>query len=252
VLIAGYIASSSAAVAANEFDQSHALFDRTLKQFIHDGRVDYAELKAHPPDLNRYLDQLAAVTRADFRQWNERQQMAFLINAYNAYTLGLILEHYPVKSIKDIGSSLHGPWEQPVVHLFGETLTLDTVEHKMLRRDYHEPRFHFALVCAAKSCPPLRNEAYLAGRLDEQLDDQARKFLANPEKNRVDTGERVVYLSPIFKWYAADFEKISGSVLAALKSYWPEKASAALASGGFRIRYTDYNWSLNDVDRKSP
>jgi hypothetical protein len=86
--------------------------------------------------------------------------------------------------------------------------------------------------------------------LDEQLDDQARKFLANAEKNRVETGERVVYLSPIFKWYSADFEKKSGSVLAALKTYWPAEAAAALASGGFRIRYTDYNWSLNDVDKK--
>jgi len=129
-------------------------------------------------------------------------------------------------------------------------VTLNTVEHKMLRRDYREPRIHFALVCAAKGCPPLRTEAYVAGRLDEQFDDQARKFLANAEKNRVETGERVVYLSPIFKWYGADFEKKSGSVLAALETYWPGKAPAALASGGFRIRYTDYDWSLNDVDKK--
>ena len=249
VLIAGYIASSSA-VASAEFDQSHALFDGTLKHFVHDARVDYAELKAHPQDLNRYLDQVALVAKPEFRQWNQKQQIAFLINAYNAFTLRLIIDHYPLKSIKDIGSYVSGPWDQPVVHLFGETLTLDTIEHKMLRRDYREPRIHFALVCAAKGCPPLRNEAYVADRLDEQLDDQARKFLANTQKNRVDSREHVIYLSPIFKWYAADFEKKSGSVLAALKTYWPEKSQAALSSGGFKIRYTDYNWSLNDVDKK--
>jgi hypothetical protein len=250
VLTAGCVASSAAAVPGAGFDQSHALFDGALKQFVHDARVDYAELKAHPQDLNRYLDQVAAVAKADFRQWDERQQMAFLINVYNAYTLRLILNHYPVKSIKDIGSAFSGPWNQPVVRLFGETLTLDTVEHKILRKDYHDPRIHFTLVCAAKGCPPLRNEVYVAPRLDEQLDDQARKFLANPQKNRVETGERVVYLSPIFKWYAPDFEKQSGSVLAALKPYWPGKPPADLASGAFRIRYTDYNWSLNDVDKK--
>jgi hypothetical protein len=250
VLTTCYIAASSAAVPGADFDQSHALFDGVLKQFVRNARVDYAALKAHPQDLNRYLEHLASVAKADFQQWNEGQQMAFLINTYNAYTLRLILDHYPLKSIKDIGTAFSGPWAQPVVRLFGESLTLDTVEHKMLRKDYREPRIHFALVCAAKGCPPLRNEVYVTARLDEQLDDQARKFLANPEKNRVETSEHVVYLSPIFKWYTADFEKKSGSVLAALKPYWPGNPPADLASGGFRIRYTDYNWSLNDIDKK--
>lgn len=229
--------------AAADFDQSHAIFDGVLKQYVKSARVDYAALKAHPQDLNRYLDQVAAVSKAEFKKWSEPQQIAFLSNAYNAYTLRLIIDHYPLKSIKDIGSFISGPWDQPVVKLFGETINLNTVEHKILRVDYAEPRLHFVLVCAAKGCPPLRGEAYVAARLEEQLVDQAKQFLAESTKNRIVATERTVYLSPIFKWYGSDFEKKSGSVLAVLKSYWPEKATA---TDGFKIRYTDYDWSLNE------
>jgi hypothetical protein len=116
----------------------------------------------------------------------------------------------------------------------------------MLRKDYREPRIHFALVCAATGCPPLRGEAFVATRLDEQLDDQAKQFLASAQKNRVDASRRTVYLSPIFKWYGEDFERKSGSILQALEPYWPEKHRAAVAAGDFKIRYTDYDWSLNE------
>jgi Protein of unknown function, DUF547 len=234
-----------AQVVAADFDQTHALFTTVLEQHVRDARVDYAALKAKPTDLTRYLDQIAAVSRADFARWSEPARIAFLTNAYNAYTLRLIIDHHPVKSIKDIGSLLKGPWDQPSVQLFGETTTLNTLEHKILRVDYAEPRLHFALICAAKGCPPLRREAYVAERLDEQLSDQAREFLATTAKNRIEIGERTVYLSPIFKWYGGDFEKQSGSVLKALEPYWPAGAGAG-AAGDFKIRYTDYDWSLNE------
>ena len=189
--------------------------------YVKDARVNYAALKAHPQDLSRYLDQVAAVSRAEFKKWNEPQQIAFLSNAYNAYTLRLIIAHYPLQSIKDIGDFINGPWDQPVVKLFGETMDLNAVEHKILRVNYAEPRLHFVLVCAAKGCPPLRNEAYIGARLEEQLVNQAKQFLAESTKNRVHVAARTVYLSPIFKWYGSDFEKKSGSVLASLNPYWP-------------------------------
>lgn len=229
---------------AGEFDQTHALFTGVLTNYVKDARVNYAALKAHPQDLNRYLDQVAALSKAEFKKWNEPQQIAFLSNAYNAYTLRLIIDHHPLKSIKDIGSIFNGPWDQPVVKVFGETITLNTLEHKSLRMDYAEPRLHFVLVCAAKGCPPLRSEAYVGARLEEQLVDQAKQFLAEATKNRVAATERTVYLSPILKWYGSDFEKNSGSVLAALKPYWPDKPATGYAD--FKIRYTDYDWSLNE------
>jgi hypothetical protein len=232
---------------AAPFDQTHPLLAKTLKAYVKDALVDYTALKANRQDLDRYLGEVAAVAEPDFKQWSEQQRLAFLINAYNAYTLQLIIDHYPVKSIKDIGGWVKGPWDQPVVRLFGRALTLNDLEHKILRVEYAEPRIHVALVCAARGCPPLRSEAYVADRLDAQLDDQARQFLATANKNRVDAGERVFYLSPLFKWYGADFEKKSGSVLAALKPYWPKEAAAALAKDGFKIRYTDYDWALNQT-----
>lgn len=227
---------------AADFDQSHALLDGVLKRHVKSARVDYASLKAHPEELNRYLDQVAAVSKAEFKKWSEHQQIAFLSNAYNAYTLKLIADHFPLKSIKDIGSFFSGPWDQPVVRLFGQVTTLGQIEHGMLRKEYDEPRIHFALVCGAKGCPPLRAEAYTGSRLEVQLVDQARQFLAETNKNRVSAAERTIYLSPIFKWFAGDFEKSHGSVTAALRPYW---AGNVLATDGFRIRYTDYDWSLN-------
>jgi len=245
-LALGFTLLASRAAAA-EFDQSHTLFDAVLKQYVKNARVDYAGLKAHPQDLNRYLDQVAAVHKAEFKKWTEPQQIAFLSNAYNAYTLRLIIDHYPLKSVKEIGSFINGPWDQPAVKLFGETITLNTLEHKILRVDYAEPRLHFVLVCAAKGCPPLRSEAYVGARLEEQLLDQAKQFLATREKNRVEIAERTVFLSPIFKWYGGDFEKKSGSVLVALKPYWPTKPAAGYED--FKIRYTNYDWSLNEQSK---
>ncbi len=242
ILVGTGLAFSQAAT----FNQSHPLLDKILKTYVKDGLVDYTGLTAHRQDLDRYLGEVAAVPEPDFETWTERQRLAFLINAYNAYTLQLIIDHYPVKSIKDIGTFWRGPWDQPVVHLFGRTRTLNDLEQKILRVQYHEPRIHFALVCAAHGCPPLRSEAYGADRLAAQWDGQAREFLATPSKNRIAAGEHVVYLSPIFKWYGADFVKQSGSVLAFLRPYWPAKEAAALAPGDFNIRYTDYDWSLNE------
>ena len=239
-------ATLASPVAAAGFDQSHAIFDGVLKQYVKNARVDYASLKAHPQDLDRYLNQVAAVSKAEFEKWSEPQQIAFLINTYNAYTLRLIIDHYPLKSIKDIGGWFSGPWDQSVVELFGETMDLNTVEHKILRVDYAEPRIHFALVCAAKGCPPLRGEVYTGSLLEAQLADQAKQFLADTNKNRIGASERTVYLSPIFKWYGGDFEKKSGSVLAALQPYWPEKAGS---TDGLKIRYTDYDWSLNEQSK---
>ncbi|MEK7684928.1 MAG: DUF547 domain-containing protein [Verrucomicrobiota bacterium] len=232
------------------FDQTHAGFDRLLKQHVSDGWVDYARLKADPKPRSAYLDQLAAVTEAEFSQWSEKARLAFLINLYNAATLKLIVDHYPVRSIKDIGGLFSSPWKQEAVRLFGRVTTLDAVEHDILRKLYAEPRIHFALVYAAKGCSPLRREAYVASRLDEQLDDQARLFLASQEKNRVVANERTVYLSPIFKWFAGDFEKHSGSVLTFIEPYLPEADRRALAGHGLKIRYTDYDWSLNDRPKK--
>ncbi len=233
-----------------EFDHSHALFDNVLKQFVNGSLVNYTELKANPSELDAYLDQIASVSREDFQKWSENQQMAFLINLYNAAALRLVIDHYPVKSIRDIGGLATGPWDRRVIRLFGKKSSLGEVEHKMLRSDFDEPAIHFALVCAARGCPELRGEPYIAERLNQQFIDQGRRFLAAPKKNSVDVRNRIVYLSPIFKWYKADFVKKSGSVLEFVQFYLAPELSDELSEAEFRIKYTQYDWSLNDSNPK--
>ncbi len=233
----------------SEFDHLHRRWTEVLSQRVDADLVDYSALKARPTELNAYLTTLAEVPHAEFTRWTERQRLAFLCNAYNASTIQLIVEHYPVKSIKDLGGLFSSPWERPVVKLFGAVHTLNHLEHQMIRAEFREPRIHFALVCAARGCPPLRAEAYVAERLETQLADQARKFLAQPEKNHIDETAGIIHLSPIFKWYGDDFGRGPDAVLRALTPYWPKPSAAALAKGGLKIRYTDYDWSLNEQRR---
>ena len=221
---------------AQDFDHNHAAYDAILKTHVTNGMVDYKALKAAQKALDRYLAALAAVSEPRFKSWTEPQKIAFLANLYNAATLRLILDHYPLKSIKDIGTILKGPWDQPVVRLCGKTIALNNLEHDILRKDYNEPRLHMALVCAAKGCPPLRNEAYAAGRLNEQLDDQARTYLSSPAGLRVERAKGEAHVSSIFKWYGKDFQ----SVPAFVAKY------SGQSMDGLKIRYLDYDWSLNE------
>lgn len=232
---------------AAEFDHGHPRFDRVLKARVRDGLVDYQALKASPGDLDGYLAELAAVNEPVFDKWTAPQRLAFLINLYNAATLRLIADHYPIKSIKKIGGLFRGPWDQPVVRLFGRTITLDVLEHQILRVQFDEPRLHFAIVCAARGCPPLRAEAYTAGQLEQQLNDQGKVFLRTASKNSVDLPTRTLTLSPIFKWFAADFERGHGSVIRFVAPFFPDRIRRELDKSGWRVKYSAYDWSLNEA-----
>ena len=230
----------AAAGSASALDHSHAAFATILKQHVTNGLVNYRALKENPAELKTYLAQMDAVREAEFKQWSREQQLAFLINLYNASVLKLIIQHYPVKSIKNIGGWLGKVWDVEVVPLFGNVTGLGYLEHELIRK-YNEPRIHFALVCGALGCPELRAEPYVAGRLDAQLAEQGRRFFRDTSKNRVDAGGQTIYLSPIFKWFADDFKQHSGSVVKFVQIYRPD-----LPAAQWKIRYTDYNWSLND------
>lgn len=235
------------AAAAEPFDHAHTLYDGVLRRVVRDGLVDYRALKADPQDLKRYLDTLAEVAEGEFGSWTVPQRLAYLINLYNAQTLQLVVDHYPVRSIKRTAGWFGDPWKLSIVRLFGNRVTLDIVEHNLIRRHYAEPAVHFALVRGTRGSPPLRGEAYVPDRLYDQLLDQGRAFLASPPRNRIDAGKRRLYLSPVFKWYADDFTRKAGSVQAYVRIYFPEEVAAVMQRGGFSIRYTDYDWSLNDL-----
>lgn len=237
--------SYTVATPKQQIDHSHAAFTTILAKHVKDERVDYAALKKSPAELNAYLDTLAYVPESAFKKWDDKQRMAFLINLYNAATLKLVADHYPVKSIKDIGNVLKGPWKQPVVRLFGDLRTLDYVEHDLLRPTFKDPRVHFAVNCASIGCPALRAEAFQAEKLDAQLDEQGRRFLRDTSKNRLDAGKKTLHLSPIFDWFKGDFTAKSGSVEKFILPYVSDADRKVIEQGGLSIKSTDYDWKLN-------
>jgi Protein of unknown function, DUF547 len=240
------------------YDHNHTLYNKVLQQFVKNGQVDYAELKKNPQPLERYLFKINRVDKQQFNKWQKNQQLALLINLYNAATLKLIIDNYPVTSIKKIGTVFKGPWDQPVVKLFDTTITLNHLEHQIIRKRYNEPRIHLALVCAAKGCPPLRNEAYIAEKLDEQLNDQTKQFLSNRLNFKINRQAKVVYLSPIFKWYGNDFRlshtpekgynglnKTDQAVVNFCSLYLSASEQKFLSAGDYSIKFLNYDWSLN-------
>lgn len=234
-----------AASPARAFDHSHASFTQILSSHVRGENFDYAKLSKNPDALGAYLDGLAKVGKSDFNGWQKNEQMAYLINLYNAATLKLVIDHYPVKSIKDIGGLLGSPWKKKVVSLFGEKVTLDHIEHDLLRPKFNEPRIHFAVNCASIGCPPLRNEAFRAADLETQFEEQALAFLRDTSKNLFDAKTKTLRLSPIFDWFKEDFVKKSGSVGKFVAPYFTEKERAVIRGGGINIKHTDYDWSLN-------
>ncbi|MBX3180874.1 MAG: DUF547 domain-containing protein [Candidatus Hydrogenedentes bacterium] len=242
------LAAAAAGPEAPAFDHTHAELNTVLAEYVKHGLVDYAGLKEGRAPLDAYLSDSGAVPLATFQTWSKDEQLAFLINIYNASTLRLIIDHYPIKSIKAIGSVFKGPWAQDAVLLFGKKITLDTLEHRIIRKNYSEPRIHFALVCAAMGCPLLRSEAFVGAKLDTQLECQADNFLGDADKNRVDIEHEKLYLSPIFKWYRDDFEAASGSLVAFVAPYLSPNADLDMAAK-YDVEFTDYDWSLNGQDR---
>jgi len=226
-------------------DHSHAAFDSVLGRYVNASGVNYAGLKNDRSPLDLYLDTLAAVTEPEFNKFSKEQQMAMLINLYNAATLKPVADHYPVKSIKDISASSGGPWKQPVVRVFGKSKTLDYLENDVLRPKYRDPRIHFAINCASIGCPALRADAFQASNLSSQLDEQTRRFLQDTSKNRLEAKNKTLYLSSIFNWFKADFVGKSGSVEKFIGPYMSGSDRALVGKGGLAIKYTDYSWSLN-------
>lgn len=229
----------------------HGSFDKLLGQYVRDGLVDYGALKANREPLDAYLDGAGAVTSGEFQAWPRNDRLAFLINLYNAATLRLIIDAYPVDSIKSLGSLLSSPWDKKVVGLFGDTISLDRLEHEIIRKDFEEPRIHFALVCAALGCPPLRGEAYRGAALEAQLEEQTRSFLQTREKNYLDREKQVLWLSPIFKWYRADFE-VGGKSLVDFVTPYLNAGEGAATLADVDVSFTHYDWRLNDLTTKSP
>lgn len=253
-----------AAAKTVPFDQSHSEWQGLLQRHVvvaADGTgsaVDYAAMQGEHAALEAYLAQISAVSEPTFSRWTQEQRLAFLINAYNAFTIELILTRYPdLNSIRELGSTFSSPWKEPFFILLGSRRSLDDIEHGMIRKPgaFDDPRVHFALVCASVGCPMLRNEAYVADQLDAQLDDGMRRFLADRTRNRYDPVGRRLDVSLIFDWYGSDFaqgHRGFNSVAATLAQFANELADdpadqAAIRDASVPIGFLDYDWRLNDI-----
>jgi hypothetical protein len=259
-------------------EQSRKIFSyddyaAVLKDYVDDaGMVNYKQLKANRAKLDAFIDGMAKLDAKAYEKWDEKAKIALWLNAYNAFTLKAIIDNYPIKSSffksrvypKNSIRQISGVWNKITFTVIGQDLTLEHIEHKILREKFDEPRIHMALVCAAIGCPPLRNEPYFAPELDEQLDDQARHFLANPEKFKIDRRKNRLYLSPILKWFADDFINRYGSpknisehskevsaVLNFIAAYLEKADKDYILRGEFKIKYLKYDWLLNEQQMDS-
>ncbi len=263
------VLASHVQATASEF--SYRGLSSVLRDFVDDGgQVDYQKLKAHADPLSAFSSAAGSLDRALYESWDEKEQIAFWINCYNAFTLQAIIDHYPFKSSffaslrfpKNSIRQISGVWDELQFEVMDQQLTLDQIEHEILRRKFNEPRIHMALVCAAMSCPPLRNEPYQGHILDLQLDDQTRRFLRQADNFRIDRRQNTVYLSKILDWFGEDFVEtygstesfsrygtIGGAVLKFISGYLSIDDHNFLSSRNKRIEYQDYDWSLNEQTR---
>jgi len=248
--------------AQQALDHSHAAWDALLKQHVRwlpdnkQSRVAYAAMAADRAALKAVLEAYSAVTPAQFAAFSRPQQMAFLINAYNAFTVELILTEYPkLKSIKDLAPVWSSPWKKSFYRLLGESRNLDWIEHEQLRPKYNDPRVHAAIVCASIGCPALRPEAFTAERIEDQLEDGMRRFLGDRTRNRASADKLEV--SSIFKWFREDFEKGHqgfNKVEDVFARYAAQLSPDPAVQEQLRSRrltpvFLDYDWSLNDAGR---
>ena len=259
------MAQSTRRASANTFDHEYRSFAGLLKSYVRFPRVDYAALTADRTSLDRAVTELDAPAAGEESAWAPEQRMAFWINAYNAFTLRAIVDNYPIRggwltrSPRNSIRQIDGVWTNLKWRAAGRTVTLDDIEHRILRPTFKDARIHFAVNCASISCPPLATEPYRARTLEAQLDAAARLFLASPEGVRVDGN--TLRVSSLFKWYGEDFTEhypaiVPGSraereraILGVIAKYGSAAAAELARSGRPAIRYLAYDWSLNDTQR---
>jgi hypothetical protein len=225
--------------------EDHSIWAELLNKYAKPDGVDYAGFKSEEEKLDRYLKVLE---HTDFKMLSDAEQFASYINAYNAWTIKLILSAYPgIQSIKELGTLFKNPWEKKLVRINSEVLTLDDIEHQILRPRFKDPRVHFAINCTAASCPPLRSEPYLGSALEEQLDRATRSFINNPGTYRLE-GD-ALFVNRIFKWFSEDFNNdVIGFYLIYAENDLKEKL--AQKKKVIQVKYLHYDWSLNDLSSK--
>lgn len=239
-------------VSAQGFDHDYQKWGKTLNNFVvtvgSSTRFDYSDLKSNSKDFLEILESFSRVQKKEFHSWSSDQRLAFLINAYNIFTIKLIIDNYPVATIKKIGGLFTNPWKIQFISLLEEKISLDEIEHTLIRKQFKEPRIHFAVNCASISCPALNETPFKPQSLDAQLEAAALRFLNDSKQNYFDPKANTLWLSSIFKWYGSDFTE-NGITLEALSlkhMTLTAEQKATIKPGDTKIKYLDYDWNLNE------
>ncbi|MEL6824484.1 MAG: DUF547 domain-containing protein [Calditrichota bacterium] len=246
MLISAVLLGFGSSLFANATGTVHDSYDALLQKYVKGFGFDYAALAKSDADkktLSTYVDALEALNPDDM---NRSEAFAYWINLYNAATLELVIQNYPLKSIKDIGGIFKSPWKRKVVTVAGKELTLDNIEHDIMRPTFKDARLHFAVNCASIGCPPLSNRAYSAETLNEQLDAASKAALNDERWVKITDGK--LELSKLFDWFKDDFTETSGSVRKYLATYVAEDKKAAVLNDSNKIRYKSYDWKLNSAN----
>lgn len=243
-----------AEVPVSAFDVIHEPWSAILAQRVRGGYFDYAGLLKERAALDAYLTSLESVKPAAFAALSRPEQFAFWIDAYNAYTVKRVLDGYPVKTVRDLGDEKTAVWDQDFVPLGAlipklakPKLSLNDIENKILRPTFQDARVHAAIHNATKSCPSLRAEAFTAAKLDSQLDEQVKAWLADTTRNRFDAQKKRVEISKVFEWFAEDFQKEASSATGWIARFRPSDKGWLIARDKPAVTYLEYDWSLNDV-----
>ena len=218
---------------------NHDIWTELLQKYVTDGgQVNYKGFIEEQAKMDQYLNLISDTPPGS--NWSETDKIAYWINAYNAFTVKLIMDNYPLKSIKDIGDGMpmiNSSWDIKFFKIGDVDFDLNTIEHEILRKKFEEPRIHFAINCASFSCPKLRNEAFESNRLNQQLEEQAKEFINNPDKNIINKEE--TKLSKIFSWFETDFTKKT-----TIKTFIKQRHSAFNEQND--VQYLGYIWTLNE------
>jgi hypothetical protein len=255
--------------AQSTFDHEHILLTEVLDKYVTAGLVNYSALKTDPADLNEYLQDLAEIDSEAYEKWSRQEKLALWINAYNAFTIRVILDHYPIEyswladplgqypnnSIRQIS----GVWDDSTWRIMGKDYSLDHMEHVIMRRELVDPRIHFVLVCASKGCPYLENRAFGASDLEARLDRAGINYIYKSRRVKINKERKLVMLPQIFKWFAEDFEsgtqhkglftdhpsELAG-ILSWVYQYANDEDRRFLLQDSYQISYTYYDWALNE------
>lgn len=248
------------------FDQSHKSFSKELQKYVENGLVHYRLWKANPDGLSQYIASLSALSPDDYKAFSEDEKKTLWLNAYNAITIKEVLNHYPIKGTiswfpQNSIRQVDGFWENYHYKIAGQNVTLDSIMHKFIRSQFHDPRMHFAVVPASKGCLPLRQQAYEAGSVEVDLEKEAKTFVSSPKCLKIEPDKQEVAVSQIFKWFPLDFAKAAGFdkmpfpppsdeeiILAYIQRVSPQVVARKLNAKEARLTYIPYDWSLNDAD----